>query len=627
MFVIGTAGHVDHGKSTLVKALTGIDPDRLKEEKEREMTTDLGFAWLRLPNGVEISIIDVPGHERFVKNMLAGVGGMDLVLLIIAADEGVRQQTREHLAILDLLGVKQGIVVLTKSDLVDEEWLDLVETEIEELLMQSSLNGSPIARCSAITENGLSELVDHLTLSTDTLVPRPDIGKPRLWIDRSFTISGFGSVATGTLIGGIIKVGQEIEVVPTLKRGRVRGLQTHSQEIQQALPGSRVAVNISGLSHDDINRGSLLSSPGWLKATRTIDTTLRMARSTDRTLKHNALINFYSGTAETTARIRLLETEALAPGDVGFAQIRLQEPLPLLEGDLFILRTGDTTLAGGAVLDTTPKRHRKSDRAVLDRLQTILTGSAEEIALVHLQENGPLDHSDLLAIMDCTNETLADAVQTLTTSHQIIILAPENTTNEISYVDADTWNLSSTNIEDQVHQYHRLHPLRRGVSKEELRTRLGWRPREFVSLITSMCAKNILSDINDLVSLPDHTPLLSSDEKSQLSNYILELQRGGVSPATDNHPNSDLLALLIDQGEVVKLSEEVVLAKGVYESMVTTALSYMETHGTITVGEARDLFDTSRKYVLPFLEYLDNLQITRRNGDGRVLIGSKAKEA
>ena len=622
MFVIGTAGHVDHGKSTLVKALTGIDPDRLKEEKEREMTTDLGFAWLRLPNGVEVSIIDVPGHERFVKNMLAGVGGMDLVMLIVAADEGVRQQTREHLAILDLLGVKQGIVVLTKSDLVEKDWLDLVGAEIEELLMHSSLDGSPIARCSAITKDGLADLVDLLTHATNTLAPRTDIGKPRLWIDRSFIISGFGSVATGTLIGGTIKVGQEIELVPTLKRGRVRGLQTHGQEIQQALPGSRVAVNISGLSHDDISRGNILTSPGWLKTTRAIDATIRMAGSTDRTLKHNAIINFYSGTAETVARIRLLETEVLLPGDVGWAQIRLQEPLPLLEGDLFILRTGDTTLAGGAILDTTPKRHRKSDRIVLDRLQLILTGSAEEIALIHLREKGPLDHSDLLAAMDCTNETLLDAIQTLTTSQQVTVLAPDNATKEICYVDTETWNLGSAKIEDQVHQYHQLHPLRRGMSKEELRTRLGWRPREFASLIAALCAKNVLSDTNDLVSLLGHAPSLSSDQEINLSNYVLEIQRGGVSPPTDNHPNSDLLALLIDRGEVVKLSEEVVLAKGVYEAMISTILSYMGTHGSITIGEARDLFDTSRKYVLPFLEYLDNLQMTRRSGEGRVLIGN-----
>jgi selenocysteine-specific elongation factor len=552
--------------------------------------------------------------------MLAGVGGMDLVLLIVAADEGVQQQTREHLAILDLLGVEKGIIVLTKSDLVDNEWIELIETEIEEWLITSSLNGSPIARCSALTEDGLPELIELLSEATNTLTPQTDLGKPRLWIDRSFTISGFGSVATGTLLGGTIKIGQEVEIIPTQQRGRIRGLQTHNRNIKKAIPGSRVAVNISGLSHDDISRGSILTIPGWLKATSVIDATIRMAESTDRKLKHNALINFYSGTAETTARIRLLEADALSPGEIGWAQLRLEDPLPILEGDLFILRTGDTTLAGGVILETNPKRHRKSDRSVLERLQLISTGSPGEIALIHLQEKGPLDHAALFALMDCTSDTLLDAMQLLTTSQEVIAIIQDNKRQEACYIDTITWESSASTLEHLVQQYHNIHPLRRGISKEEVRTRLGWHTRVFTRLIEQMCEKCILSDAGDLVSAIDHVPMPSPEQEKDMLNYIVELQRGRFSPPTNNHLNPDLLSLLIDRGEVVKLNEEVVLTASVYEEMLTTTVTYMRAQGSVTVGEARDLFATSRKYVLAFLEHLDKLQVTRRSGEGRVLI-------
>ena len=622
MYVIGTAGHVDHGKSTLVKSLTGIDPDRLKEEREREMTTDLGFAWLQLPNGVEISVIDVPGHERFVKNMLAGVGGMDLVVFVVAADEGVQQQTREHLAILDLLGVRHGIIAITKCDLVDTEWLDLIEAEIEELLETSSLNGSPIARCSAVTQDGLSTLVDLLVTATDKLTPQTDAGKPRLWIDRSFSISGFGSVVTGTLTGGSLQIGQEIQIIPTMQSGRIRGLQTHNTELQIALPGSRVAVNISGLSRDDINRGNILTTPGWLKTTKVLDVSIRIAESTARTLKHNTLINFYSGTAETTARIRLLESEVLFPGEIGWAQLRLENPLPLMVRDLFILRSGDTTLAGGTIIDTNPKRHRKSDQSVLRRLRLIATGSPRELALVHLKEHGPLDYTDLRTLMDCTGDTFLTVIQDLTHSQAIVTVSDDNTTQETCYIDAVTWKSQASTIETIVQDYHRDHPLRMGISKEEIRARLGWQQRVFLALISEMCKNNLLIDKGNIIATANHSPLLSKQQELEIQNYILRLQAGKFSPPTDNHPNSDLIMLLIDRGEVVKLNEEVIVTKTVYDEMVNTTINYIRNHGDITVGQARDLFGTSRKYVLAFLEYLDQLQITRRSGEGRVLIGT-----
>ena len=302
MYVIGTAGHVDHGKSTLVKALTGIDPDRLKEEKEREMTLDLGFAWLRLPNGEEVGVVDVPGHERLVKNMLAGVGGVDLAMLIVAADEGVMPQTREHLAILDLLRVDRGLVVLTKKDLVDDDWLELVSADVREALEGTALEGAPMVAASAMTGEGLEELKQTVADLLAETEPRKDLGRPRLPVDRTFVMTGFGAVVTGTLSDGSFSVGQEIEVVPKGLRGRIRGLQTHRKKLDEAGPGRRLAVNISGIGHEEVSRGDVVAAPGWLAATEAVDARVRMVKDAPAPLKHNATVLFHTGTSETPAR-------------------------------------------------------------------------------------------------------------------------------------------------------------------------------------------------------------------------------------------------------------------------------------------------------------------------------------
>ncbi|MDP3062682.1 MAG: selenocysteine-specific translation elongation factor, partial [Chloroflexota bacterium] len=333
MFVIGTAGHVDHGKSTLVKALTGIDPDRLPEEKAREMTIDLGFAWLTLPSGREVSVVDVPGHERFVKNMLAGVGGIDLALLVVAADEGVMPQTREHLAILDLLQVKRGVVVLTKADLVDRDWLELVSADVEEALKGTTLETAPLVAVSALTGQGLDELkalLDRMLRQTER---RQDLGRPRLPIDRVFTVAGFGTVVTGTLIDGSLSVGQEVALAPSGKRSRIRGLQSHRKKLERAEPGNRVAVNLSGLTLDEVARGEVLTAPGWLEATALVDASVRVVPVSSRALKHNETLTFHAFASEAFARVRLLEGDELKPGQEGWAQLHLDTPVPLLKGD------------------------------------------------------------------------------------------------------------------------------------------------------------------------------------------------------------------------------------------------------------------------------------------------------
>ena len=392
MFVIGTAGHVDHGKSTLVKALTDIDPDRLPEEKEREMTVDLGFAWMTLPSGREVSIVDVPGHERFIKNMLAGVGAIDLAMLIVAADESVMPQTREHLAILDILRIRRGLVVITKVDLVDEELVELVKAEVEDTLVGTAFEGCPMAPVSAYTGEGIDDLkamIDDILNDTET---RRDLGRPRLPIDRCFTVSGFGTVITGTLIDGSVAVGQQIELAPSGRQARIRGLQSHKSRLDAAAPGIRLALNLSGISRDDVMRGEVLTNPGWLRPTRRFDANLRMVKGAPHALKHNEGVTFHLFTSETTGRVRLLDADRLQPGSEGWVQVLLDEPVPMVKGDFFVLRSSEDTLGGGQIADPNPRRrHRRFAPEVLERLTTLDAGASEDVILTIADQMGPCD--------------------------------------------------------------------------------------------------------------------------------------------------------------------------------------------------------------------------------------------
>ncbi|HEY7094702.1 MAG TPA: selenocysteine-specific translation elongation factor, partial [Ktedonobacterales bacterium] len=389
MSCIGTAGHVDHGKSALVTALTGMDPDRLAEEKARGMTIDLGFAWLTLPSGRAASIVDVPGHEGFIKNMLAGVGGIDVALLVVAADEGIMPQTEEHLAILDLLRVRSGVVALTKSDLVDTDWLDLVREEVAERLRSTTLASAPIIPCSAITGAGLPEILAALEAALDAQSARDelrDIGRPRLPIDRVFTITGFGTVVTGTLQHGTLRVGQEIEIQPGGQRGRIRGLQTHKQSVTEGSPGARLAVNIASVERSALARGDVVTLPGQFRPTVAMDVRIELLASAARPLAHNTTLDLYLGAAETPVRVLLLDQEEIQPGETGWAQLRLALPLVAAWGDRFILRapSPSATLGGGSVIEPWARRHKRRDATTLARLERLARGNPEEVALTAL---------------------------------------------------------------------------------------------------------------------------------------------------------------------------------------------------------------------------------------------------
>ncbi len=530
MFVLGTAGHVDHGKSTLVKALTGIDPDRLKEEKEREMTTDLGFAWLTLPSGREVSVVDVPGHERFIKNMLAGVSGFDLALLVVAADEGVRPQTREHLAILDLLQVQRGVAVLTKKDLVDRDWLDLVTVEVEEVLEGTHLQGCPIVAVSAITGDGLPDLLKTLDQLLDQAQPKKDLGRPRLPVDRSFTITGFGTVVTGTLTDGVLRVGQEIEVVPGGKRARIRGLQTHQQRLQEATPGSRVAVNLSGISHEEVQRGQVVTIPGWLRPTQTVDARLQMIPASPQPLHHNATVTLHSGTAETLVRVRLLESEAIEPGQSAWVQLRLEDPLPLVKGDYLVLRSAEATLGGGRVVDPAPRRHKRAHAPTLQRLETLDRGSEADVLLRALEELAPVEYHALLQRVHLPEADARRVLQGMMEERLALTLGNLPVARGALLAPASWWVALQRQAQELLGQYHQQFPLRKGISKEELRSRLNLAPQTFLLVLPQLVAEGILAEDGALARLPDHQARLSPQQERQIEEYLRALEAEPFSP-------------------------------------------------------------------------------------------------
>ncbi len=615
MFVLGTAGHIDHGKSTLVQALTGIDPDRLPEEKERSMTIDLGFAWLNLPSGQEVGIVDVPGHERFINNMLAGVGGIDLALLIVAANEGVMPQTREHLAILDLLGIQRGIVVVTKKDLVDEEWLNLVKMEIQELIGSTSLSQAPIIAVSSVTRDGLPDLVaaiDELLSSTE---PKKDIGRPRLPIDRVFTIAGAGTVVTGTLVDGSLSTGQEIEIVPPGLKSRLRGLQTHKARIDQATPGSRLAANLVGIATSQLERGDVLTKPGWLVPTTMLSVQFRLLPYLRHPLPHNANVSFHTGAAETMAKVRLLEKEKVEPGEVTWAQLLLSKPVALVRGDRFIIRSTMETLGGGKVIDPHTKRLRRFRPAIIQRLKVEQEGTTEEVIMATLETKQPLELPALLAQCDLPASTIQPALESLIQQAKVISLSQADSRLLFS---ASGWEHLTEEATAILKDYHQRFPARSGMPKVELGSRLKlgkYSPTIWARLVN----EGVLREEGLIIRLSSHQIKLTPAQQTKIDAFLQSLSKNPYAPPTDQIPEPDLLNLLIEKQQVVKVSENMVFSISAYDEMVEKVIAHIKAKGKITVAEVRDLFQTSRKYVLAFMEYLDEKKITRRVGDERVL--------
>ena len=615
MFVLGTAGHIDHGKSVLVKALTGIDPDRLREEKERGMTIDLGFAWLKLPGGREVGIVDVPGHERFVKNMLAGVGGIDLALLIIAASEGVMPQTREHLAILDLLGINRGIVVITKKDLVDEELLSLVRMEVEELIGTTTMSTAPIIAVSAVTGEGLPELVAAIDELLNATEPRQDLGHPRLLVDRVFTIAGSGTVVTGTLIDGSLSVGQEVELAPAGLKSRIRGLQTHKSRIDTAEPGSRVAANLVGVTTAQLQRGDVVTKPGWLKPTTMLTAKLRLIAYLQRPLRHGTMVSFHAGAAETMAKVRLLEGDGLKPGESTWAQLLLEGPVAVIKGDRFIIRSPMETLGGGDIVDAQAKRLRRFRPAVIQNLQAREEGTTEEVALALLETKQPLELSALVAQCNLPAEEVKQAVASLIQQGRI---ADMGEGEHRLLVTASGWERLVAQVVTLLGDYHRRFPARSGMPRVELSSRLKLGSLASAAL-TKLVGRGVIIEEGGCVHLPAHAVQLTPAQQAKVNDFLKSLAQHPYAPPGELLPEPDLLNLLIEQGRVVKVSEGIVFSASAYDEMVTKVTARLKAGGKISLAEVRDMFQTSRKYAQAFLEHLDGAKVTRRVGDERVL--------
>ncbi len=614
MFVLGTAGHVDHGKSRLVEALTGIDPDRLTEEKERGMTIDLGFAWLKLPSGREVSIVDVPGHERFVRNMLAGVGGIDLALLVIAADEGVMPQTREHLAILDLLRLQKGIIVITKKDLVDQELLELVTMEVREVVAGTALSAAPVVAVSAATGEGLVDLVTAIDRLLDMTQPKRDIGRPRLPIDRVFTIAGFGTVVTGTLVDGQLAVGQEVEIAPPGLRARLRGLQTHKKKLDSVSPGSRVAANLSGVATTDLERGHVLTSPDWLRPTTAVDVKVRLLPRVTHPLRHNTEVSFHSSALEALGRIRLLDKDKLEPGETGWAQLALSHPVAVAKGDLFIIRSSKDTLGGGEIVDAYPRRHRRFQVSTIQGLAARERGSPMEIVLATLEAREPLTMEDLLARSSLSQSETRQAVQSLVAENRLVMLGDKGS-GALLFSGAG-WQLLKATATQAVGGFHRRFPLRPGMPKEELKSKMKIPPGSFPAALQRLSRDGVLVEV---VRLPSHRMELTREQQAAVDAYLKVLTQNPYSPPGDVTIDPELLDLLIEQRKVVKTAANTVFAASAYDDMVGRISAHIRAHGKITLGEVRDLFQTSRKYAQAVMEHLDEQKITRRVGDERVL--------
>ncbi len=614
--MIGTAGHVDHGKSTLVRALTGIDPDRLAEEKAREMTIELGFAWLKLPGGREVGVIDVPGHEHFIKNMLAGVSGMDLALLVVAAPESVMPQTREHLSILDLMEVPLLIAVITQSDLADHDQIALVGMEIEDLLKTTRFSNSLVVSVSSTTGEGLPELKEAIEKALNAARPRRDIGKPRLPIDRVFTISGSGTVVTGTLEDGSLNLGQDVEVIPTGLKGRIRGLQTHKAQLEKIGPGNRVAVNLVGLNPSDIKRGHVLTSPGWLTLTSMLDARLRLLSDPTRRLRHNTEVSFHTGSSEVMARVRLLEKEEVQPGETTFVQFILEEPLAVVNGDHYVIRSPMDTLGGGTVIEVHPRqRHHRFRPETIASLKIRSEGKVGESLLAVLKTKPPQEANRLISQATLEPDVARAALESLIQNEEVIAIGVGD--NQFIFT-IDAWKQTVDNALAMARDYHRKYPLRLGIPRAEINSKLKL-GSHFQDFLRKIFTDGILVEESSLIRLPEHRIKLTPDQANKIEAYLRQLDQNPYSPAPDIILDPELLALLADQGRIVRTATGVVYSAKAYEEMVSKIIAQIKNNGKITLAEVRDLFQTSRKYAQSILEYMDEKKLTKRVGDERVL--------
>jgi len=624
MYIIGTAGHVDHGKSTLIEAITGTHPDRLQEERDREMSIVLGFDSFELPDGRGISVVDVPGHRDFIENMLSGIGSIDACLLVIAADEGVMPQTREHLDILHLLEVDKGLVALTKVDLVeDQEWLDLVEAEIEELLSSTALKGAPIVRVSAKEKTGINDLLVTLGVVLEDQPPRLDLGRPRLFVDRVFTMPGFGSVVTGTLLDGSFQVGDEVVLLPGEITGRIRGLQNHSQEVNQIGPGNRVAVNISGIDKVDIKRGDVISHPGNYQSTRRLDVGFNYLPGFDKPLKHNLETKLFIGADETEARVRLLGIDSLKPGESAWLQLEVQDPVVAIRGDRFILRrpSPSETLGGGRVIDPHPPyRHKRFNQELMDRLESISGGDPGDVLIQVISGANTGYWKEILESSGLDEETATESLSKLLKEEMVLEFGKK--TKRIITLRS-TWDSILAELKARVIKYHEDFPLRPGMALEELKSQSKLKDIIFRQAIGQLVETDEFKQNGPDINLKGFEVQFSSDQEKQIDNLLEQFSTNPTLPPSVSDckeaVGENIYHALVALGKLKQISGSVVFTPDTYQTMIKKVQNKINKDGPITVAQVRDMFASSRKYMLAFLESLDAEGITIREGDVRRL--------
>ncbi|MGA2607402.1 MAG: selenocysteine-specific translation elongation factor [Terriglobia bacterium] len=634
--IVGTAGHIDHGKSALVLALTGIDPDRLEEEKKRGITIDLGFAHLDLGEGIRVGFIDVPGHERFVRNMLAGVGGIDLVILVVAADESIKPQTREHFDICKLLGIRKGLVAITKSDLVDREIMDLVRLEMQEFVRGSFLEDAPLLRVSAKTGEGLEALKDELRRLALEVTPKPEELPFRLPIDRAFVMKGFGTVVTGTLIAGRIEKDAEVEIYPLGRRVRVRGIEVHNAPARTALAGQRTAVNLPGIEAKEISRGMVLAPPGLFQPTSRLDCRLNLLPAA-RPLKNRAKFHFHCGAAETIAEVVLLEGKELEPGSSAFAQLRLSEPSVLMPGDRFIIRQFSpvTTIGGGSVLDNQPARRRLGDATVVPLLDTLEKGDSEVRLEWLVRQAGEAPLSGLVSRTGWPPAEVLRVGRVLASTNRLALLGqpPE------LFVHQEHFQELARRVIEQLEKFHAQNPLVAGLPKEDLRSRTDTRSLPhpaspsnllFNALLQTLAAQGKVDVQGEAVRLAGRRIQLTPEEQVAKDQISAAFERRGLAvPGTPevlaklhiDRPRAEkLLQILLKENVLLKVTEDLIFHRSALQQLKELLVRRKAQSNRINVAVFKEITGLSRKYAIPLLEYLDRERVTRREGDERIIL-------
>ena len=625
--IVGTAGHIDHGKTTLIKALTGRNTDRWEEEQRRGITIDLGFTYFDLKNGDRVGIIDVPGHEKFINNMVAGVVGMDLVLLVVAADEGIMPQTREHMDILGLLGIKKSILVINKCDLVDEEWLELVEEEIQEELEGTFLEGAPVVKVSAATGQGLDELTDTIQqLMSDEVVAKDTQTIPRLPIDRAFTLSGFGTIITGTLISGTITREDVLEMYPIGKECKIRNIQVHGQNQDKCYAGQRVAINLSNVKKKEIRRGCVLAPKNSMKNTDLLDVKLKVLEDSMRILTNHERLHLYTGTSEILCRAVLLDKEQIGPGEEGLVQLRLEEEIAVKRGDRFVVRfySPMETIGGGIVLEPNPVRKKRFDAQAIEELKKKESGSLGDVMELQIKEHGDtmITLAELAKVMAHSVDELKEYLEELEESGTIFVFPMKK--------DTYLWHRDSEfavrqKIEEALQKYHSEHPYRYGMKKAEIHNTFlkKIKPNIFDAYIERMTEENVYGRREEYLSLPGYevpkdamylqTEKLIEDTFEKAGYDFVrfsEIDFGKIPRQTAE----DVVLMMIDEGKVIRINEEMFTMKHLMDEAKGKIQNHLKEENLITIAQVRDMFSTSRKSAKPILEYLDSIKVTKKTG-------------